>query len=273
MITFIKNLSPFTVTITLLIILVVIMLAPLDALLLHVIEDEFRLRYVGLAIRMSLLFLLGYKAIRVFNIKTVSGLSKQYHWRFKYLNLIPVYLIILGILSVYPINFSAINPFNLLLLLVATLMVGFAEEYLFRGVLQSVYLKKYVQKKNGILISIFFSALAFGSFHLLNLTKDYQTGEILVQVVYAFFIGFFFGALLLKTNKLIPIAITHGLIDFFFLLATLPGLKTEEIEATEEISLAPIFLCLPLFIIGLLIYKKLDKTDVIEKIKSENTQN
>ena len=143
MITFIKNLSPVTLTFALLITLVIIMLAPLDALLLHVVEGEFRLRYIVLAIKMSLLFLIGYKAIKVFNIETISGLSKQYQWKFKYLNLIPVYLFILGILSVYPIDFSAINPINLLLLFVATLMVGFAEEYLFRGLLQSVFLKKY----------------------------------------------------------------------------------------------------------------------------------
>ena len=151
-------------------------------------------------------------------------------------------------------------------------MVGFAEEYLFRGFLQPIFLKKYGTRKNGIFLSILFASLFFGFFHLINLANNDNVGQVLVQVVFATFIGFFFGVLLLKTNKLIPIAITHGLINFFFSLALLPGIKTLQDEATDEVSIAPIILFLPLFIIGLLIYKKLDKKEIIEKLEIENIQ-
>lgn len=91
-----------------------------------------------------------------------------------------------------------------------------------------------------------------------------------MQVVFAIFIGFFFGVLVLKTNKLVPVAITHALINFSFSLAFLPSLKPMQDDVVDTLSIAPVIVTLPLFIIGLLIYKKLDKIEIIEKLKIEN---
>ncbi|NNL01144.1 MAG: CPBP family intramembrane metalloprotease, partial [Eudoraea sp.] len=149
--------------------------------------------------------------------------------------------------------------------------VGYAEEYIFRGLLQSLFLKKYGLRKNGVFASILLSSLFFGALHLLNLTKpEYPTAQVLIQVVYATFIGFFFGVVMLKTNKLIPVAITHALINFFFLLVFLPGLKPVQDVVDDSVSIGPIIITLPLFIIGLLIYRKLDKKEIIEKIENES---
>lgn len=272
MITSIKNKSPFIIAITVLSVMGLIMLMPTEAMFSKVLNNDFKSEYVDLTFKMGLLFLIGYSFIRKLKIYALAGLSRQYPWRFKYLNLIPVYLFIIGLLTIYSRDFSLIALTNLVLLLIACLMVGFAEEYLFRGLLQPIFLKKYGTRKNGIFMSILLSALFFGIFHLLNLVKGDSAGQVLVQVVFATFIGFFFGVLVLKTNKLIPIAITHGLINFFFSLAFLPGIKTLQDEATDEVSIAPIILFLPLFIIGLLIYKKLDKEEIIEKLEIETIQ-
>lgn len=269
MITIIKNQSPFVITIAVLAVLALVMLMPTEAMFNKVLNDDFKLEYVNLTFKMGLLFLIGYSFIRMLRIQTLAGSSKQFPWRFKYLNLIPVYLIIIGILSVYSRDFSQIELPNLILLLIGCLMVGFAEEYLFRGLLQPLFLKKYGSRKYGIFMSILLTAVFFGVFHLINLAKNDNVGQVLVQVVFAMFIGFFFGVLLLKTNKLIPIAITHGLINFFFSLAFLPGLKTIQDETANTVSVAPIILFLPLFVIGLLIYKKLDKKEIIEKLEIE----
>lgn len=266
----IKNQSPFFIAIVTLGVLVIIMLTPTEAMFNKVINDDFKLEYVNLIIKMGLLFYIGYRFIRLLNIQTVSGLSGQFPWRFKYLNLIPTYLFIIGLLSISSGDFSLIAPANILILLFACIMVGFAEEYLFRGALQALFLRKYASRKNGIFLSILLPSVFFGVFHLLNLARNDNVWQVLVQVVFAMFIGFFFGALLLKTNKLIPIAITHGLINFFFSLAFLPALKNLQNETTETVSFAPIILFLPLLIIGLLIYRKLDKKEIIEKLEMEN---
>jgi len=269
MITTIKNQSPFVITILMLAVIATILLIPTETLLNKVFHDDFKSEWVDRVIKMGLLFLIGYSFIRMLKVKTLSGLSRQFPWRFKYLNLIPLYLFIIGILSVASRDFSQIALQNLILLLFACLMVGFAEEYLFRGLLQSLFLKTYGSRKNGIFISIFLTACFFGAFHLLNLTKNDNTGQVLIQVVFAMFIGFFFGVLVLKTNKLIPVAITHGLINFFFSLAFLPGLKAVEDVVDDRVSIAPIILTLPLFIIGLLVYRKLDKKEIVQKLEIE----
>jgi membrane protease YdiL (CAAX protease family) len=268
--TAIKNQSPFVIAIAMLAVIAFIMLMPSLAIFSKVITDDFKLEYVDRIFKMGLLFLIGYSFIRMLKIETLAGLSRHFPWRFRYLNLIPAYLIIIALLGLPDQDLLAIAPTNLMLLLLGCLMVGFAEEYLFRGLLQPLFLKRYGSRKNGIFMSILLTSVFFGAFHLLNLTKNDNTGQVLVQVVFAMFIGFFFGATVLKTNKLMPIAITHGLINFFFSIAFLPSLKPMQDDVVDTLSIAPLMLTLPLFIIGLLIYKKLDKKEIIEKLEIEN---
>jgi hypothetical protein len=144
----------------------------------------------------------------------------------------------------------------------------------FRGYLQPVFLKKYISRKNGIFLGVLFPAIFFGASHLLNLTVNDNVPQVIGQSIYAIFIGFFFGVVLVKTNKLIPLAITHGLINFFFLFGSLPSLnsKTEPPVAMtllEQIisAAAPLLIFIPLFIIGLILLRKMTKDDVQKKIK------
>jgi membrane protease YdiL (CAAX protease family) len=266
MIATIKNQSPFIITLAVLAVIALIMLMPTQAIFNKIFNDDFTLEYVDRTFKMGLIFLIGFRFIKMLKIQTLAGLSRHFHWRFSYLNLIPAYLIIIALLGLSAQDLSTIAPTNLMLLLLGCLMVGFAEEYMFRGLLQPLFLKKYGSRKNGIFISILLTSVFFGVFHLLNLVKNDNVGQVLIQVVFAMFIGFFFGVLVLKTNKLLPVAITHGLINFFFSLAFLPGLKTGQDDVVDTVSFAPIILTLPLFIIGLLIYKKLDKKEIIKKI-------
>lgn len=259
-----KNISPFLFTMIALTAISVIMLLPIDAILIKMSLSGFHLEYVGLTIKMALIFILSYGVLKKMNLESISGLSSRDTWQFKYLNSIPIYLMILGVFSIISKDVTQIHLGNVVLLLFACLTVGFAEEFLFRGLLQSLFLKKYHAHKYGILISTLISAVVFGLFHLINLTKNDDVLSVLIQVVFAMFIGFFFGVLVLKTNKLIPIAITHGLINFFFSLAFLPGIAVME---ESQGSIAPIFLTLPLLISGLLVVKKINKEDIIRKIE------
>lgn len=259
----IKDISPAIFAIITLVTISIIVLLPIDTMLIRMTLSDFHSEYIGLTIKMAFIFIISYGIIKKIKIESITGLSSKYDWKFKYLNIIPVYLIILGIITAISKDLAQIHIGNLLLLLLACLTVGFAEEFLFRGVLQSIFLKKYHSYKNGILISTLIPAIVFGLFHLINLTKNDNILAVLIQVVFAMFIGFFFGVLVLKTNKILPIAVTHGLINFFFSIAFLPGIKT-----VEEIgfSIVPIILTLPLLIIGLFVVKKIEKEDVIKKL-------
>jgi len=258
-----KNVSPFLIAIIALASVITIVLLPIDTILIRMSLSGFHSEYIGLTIKMAFIFIISYRIIKKMKIESIAGFSSNYGWKFKYLNIIPIYLIIIGILSIISKDLTQIHIENLLLLLFACLTVGFAEEFIFRGLLQSLFLKKYVSRKNGILISTLIPAIIFGLFHLINLIKNDNVLVVLIQVVFAMFIGFFFGVLVLKTNKIIPIAITHGLINFFFSIVFLPGIKVSE---EMGFSIAPIIITLPLLIIGLIVVKKIKKEDVIKKL-------
>ena len=273
-----KNFSPFAIGILMVLIIGSIMLIPVDEILPEEYFSSFQVEYIARSLKMFVLFALSAWGIKKIWLKSLSGLSSEYKWTSKWLNLIPIYLFILGFGSFIGNDVSKVAISDVLLLLFGCLMVGFAEEFMFRGFLQPLFIQKLIVKRNGLFLGILFPALFFGATHLLNLTVNNNVPQVLVQCIYATFIGFFFGVLLLKTNKLVPLAITHGLINFFFLLGTLPGITVSENIPEDALGttslvgqiieyMVPMLLVLPLFIIGIVVLRKVDKDQVLKKLE------
>lgn len=84
------------------------------------------------------------------------------------------------------------------------------EEVAFRGIVLTVFLSKYSERK-----SIIFSSLGFGLMHLLNLTNGADLVWVMGQVVWAFTIGFFYGYIFVRTRSLLPPMIVHYLGNVF----------------------------------------------------------
>ncbi len=240
-----------------------ISLLPIDKALESFGLPRFHAEYLSLTLKMGLIFVISYGLITKLNIQITSGLSRSYKWRFKYLNVIPFYLVILGALGAMELDFLQVHFLDVSLLLLACLTVGIAEEFLFRGFLQSMFLRRFADQENGRYSAVLFPAVIFGLFHLINLSKNTDVMAVIIQVIFAIFIGFYFGVLVLKTNKIIPVAITHGLINFSFSLIMLPGIA----EAPQtEISLAPIIITIPLFVIGFLVLRNIRQENVVAKV-------
>jgi membrane protease YdiL (CAAX protease family) len=91
---------------------------------------------------------------------------------------------------------------------VFTLMIGFAEEGLFRGVVLRALLP------GGIPRAVLTSSIIFGSVHFFNLLRGDDFANVLVQVIYAAFIGIGFAGSLLSTRAIWPAIVLHALIDF-----------------------------------------------------------
>ncbi len=266
-----NSINPFKATLLLLVVIGLLMFIPLKNILIQFQISEFQANYSNLIIKMSIIFSLSYAVIKRLKIENISGISPSYTWKFKSLNLIPIYLFLIGIASVASTDFSEVIPFNILILFMGCLSVGFAEEFLFRGVLQPLFLKAFITKKRGIFLSVFYAALSFGLFHLINLFSSTSILPVFIQVIYATFIGFFFGVMLLKTNKIVPLAITHALINFFFSLQYLPNINPVVPEYNSSgiaAIITPVLLPLPLFIIGLILLPKVNKATVIKKLHS-----
>ncbi len=274
----IKNNNPFITSLGLIILIAIIFSLPIDALFSENYFSEFQIEYIVLTLKMSSLFTIAFIGIKKVGLLSLSGLSRKNPWSFKLLNAIPIYLFALGILSFIGNDLTHIQISNVILLFIACMAVGFAEEFIFRGLLVPLFIKKYRYHRKGIFLSIFFSALFFGLSHFINLSVNDNIPQVIAQVIFATFMGIFFGAVLLKTNKLIPIAITHGLINFFFLFGTLPAIHSNSEVTTQELSeqiagaIPSILLFLPLLIVGLIISRKINRDRTVKKLPTQGNQ-
>ena len=269
--TAIKN--PFLITVITLILFMGILKLPINT----TIQETFDLSIqqsdnISRLLKNLVIIILAVYAIKKLKLVELSGLSKHIKLQNKFLILIPLYLVIIGVFSLLGTDLSNISAIDFILLSLAMLSVGFVEEFIFRGILQPIFLKKYSHRKNGILISIFLPAALFGGIHLFGLDMSNIAASI-GQVVYAFFIGAAFGAILLKTNKLVPLAIIHGLIDIVFSINTLldDGTMAGEIEQQDiGQAIGSMLVVLPLFIVGLFIIRKISLRSIQEKIVLSN---
>ena len=84
------------------------------------------------------------------------------------------------------------------------------EEVGSRGIVLTVFLSKYSERK-----SIIFSSLGFGLLHLLNLLNGADVVWTLGQVAWAYIIGLFYGYVFVKTRSLLPSMIVHYLGNVF----------------------------------------------------------
>jgi len=94
-----------------------------------------------------------------------------------------------------------------------SLLVSFPsifEEVAFRGIVLTIFLGKYSERK-----SIIFSSLGFGLMHLLNLTNGRELAWVMRQVVWAFILGLFYGYVFVRTRSLLPPMIVHYLGNVF----------------------------------------------------------
>ena len=73
------------------------------------------------------------------------------------------------------------------------------EEVAFRGIVLTVFLNRYSERK-----AILFSSIGFGLIHLLNVTNDMELVWVLGQVVWSFSLGLFYGYIFTKTRSLLP---------------------------------------------------------------------
>lgn len=77
------------------------------------------------------------------------------------------------------------------------------EEVAFRGIVLTVFLSKYSERK-----AIIFSSIGFS---LIHLTSSRELGWVLGQLVWSFILGLFYGYVFVRTKSLMPSMIVHFL--------------------------------------------------------------
>jgi len=84
------------------------------------------------------------------------------------------------------------------------------EEISWRGVILTLFIRRYSAKK-----SILITGLGFSLLHLLNLLGGGNPAFVLRQVIFTFGIGIFYGMLVLRTKSLLPAMLFHYLVNIF----------------------------------------------------------
>lgn len=131
--------------------------------------------------------------------------------------LFPLIIVFLSLYNLSLTNFNNLDHSTVVLFLFASVLVGLSEEFVFRGLIQSIILKDNENRKNYIVFSIIFTSTIFSLLHLMNIFKGFSNIESLInQLIFAFFMGIYLGSLLLITRQLFIVGILHGLVNFTY---------------------------------------------------------
>ena len=120
------------------------------------------------------------------------------------------------------------DPVQIIMLVIFTAMIGFAEEALCRGVMLDAFMPR------GPMQAAVISSLIFGSMHLINLFYGTNLSTALLTVIYAALIGFGFAAPYIRSGGAIwPLIIVHALYDFLGKMGHGWGAQAQPITSTE----------------------------------------
>lgn len=119
-------------------------------------------------------------------------------------------LIMLILVSLNPV----ISIEHRILFYFSQLSIGFAEEFVFRGIIFSLLIKLMNNYKYNIYVSILISSLIFGVMHYSSLFSGLASlYPATNQVIFAFSIGIYLATILIITKNIVAIAVVHSLIN------------------------------------------------------------
>lgn len=159
-------------------------------------------------------------------------------------------------------NFSLSRTFWFILSYIGT---GLTEEILCRGIIQNIICDQLGRKnRKSIIVGILLSSVIFGVMHLGNLFADVSIQGVIVQAIYATFIGFYFGAIYARTKNIYSVSILHALLDTSSLFdAGVFGVGST-VENISDGSIATVLFSLVYLALGLYILRSAKADEFVE---------
>ena len=150
--------------------------------------------------------------VRLLGIRKELGMTRWLQNGRKLLWLLPMWVLATG--NLWGGIGVRYEPINTLMAVLSFMLVGVAEEIIFRGLLFNG-----MKRTGSLTAAVIVSAITFGMGHIVNLLTGHATGETLVQIVFAVAWGFLFTFAYLKGGSLLPCIAIHSLIDVFSVFA------------------------------------------------------
>ncbi|VWL85004.1 CPBP family intramembrane glutamic endopeptidase [Oceanivirga miroungae] len=149
----------------------------------------------------------------------------------------------------------------LLMAITTTMLVGFSEELMYRGIVLPAFLENHSKFKTILISSAFFSSL-----HAVNILGGFELTGVISQVVVTFFVGITFACIFTEIKSLLPLIIFHGWWDFL----SIGGGAVTESKITGAITAAiVVFEILMGLIMLFTVIRKDDKIKKMENLENE----
>jgi membrane protease YdiL (CAAX protease family) len=137
---------------------------------------------------------------------------------------------------------------------ITTFLIAVFEEFLCRGILFNLFLKKWNNPKKAVIIS----SLIFGIAHITQLLsapgRPFGTG---ISIILGFATGVFFAAIYLRSNNIWSVVLLHAIFDW---LSNVPPILIQPVGKLADMSLGSAVINLALaaafFLIGMFLKRK-----------------
>lgn len=158
------------------------------------------------------------------------------------------------------------EPFLLILMFVASVfLIGFNEEFVFRGIVLNLFLDKFGNSKKGILTSTILSGVLFGAVHLSNIFSGVSVGSACIQALEAALLGILFAQIYLRSGNIWITVIVHALTDFASMFASGIYGAGNAVDTINKLS-AINFIAIPVFLTPVLImFRKSKLNELVQK--------
>ncbi len=140
-----------------------------------------------------------------------TGFTAPSQWKNLRLIIIPLVLLVAPTLFLQP-QFPPLD--RAIILVIVTLLIGFQEEAIFRGVLLRTFMPR------GTIQAVLISATLFGLIHVNSFLVGRDPRFVLSQIIASFLGAIGLGALRIRTNTIVPLVLLHALNDFLQFSAT-----------------------------------------------------
>jgi len=148
-----------------------------------------------------------------------AGFNAPSQWKNLRLLLVPLALLIGPTLFFQP---QPPASGKIIVLIIVTLLIGFQEEAIFRGVLLRAL------RPQGVMKAVLISAALFGIIHINSLLVGRDPIFVLAQIVASFLGAIGLGALRIRLNSVVPLVLLHAFNDFLQFSAT-GGMEAGEV--------------------------------------------
>jgi len=148
-----------------------------------------------------------------------TGFNAPLHWKNLHFLIIPLVLLIGPTLFFQP---QLPSSDRIIVFIIVTLLIGFQEEAIFRGVLLRTFMSR------GTMQAVLISAAMFAIIHVNSFLVGRDPMFVVSQIIASFLGAIGLGALRIRMNSIMPLILLHAFNDFVQFSAT-GGLEAGEV--------------------------------------------